>query len=159
MRKKNTKNKTGTKGKSLGIYLAVNLAVAVGGSMVTTAKIPYWYNTLIKPDFAPPNWLFGPVWTILYIMMAIAAFKADEKKANMTWYWVQLGMNFIWSWVFFGWENPGIALGVIGGLWLAIATCMRYFELKSKYAAWLMVPYFLWVSFASILNYAIWRLN
>ncbi|MCD7059922.1 TspO/MBR family protein [Pelagibacterium xiamenense] len=124
-----------------------------------------WYETLVKPDWRPPNWLFGPVWTVLYIAMAVSGWlvwrEAGFSGATgaLFVYAVQLLLNGSWSVLFFGLHRPDLALAEIVLLWLAIMLTIVLFWPISMVAALLMVPYALWVGFASVLNFAIWRLN
>ena len=149
----------------LVIFIAICMGAAALGAMATTPEIESWYKTIEKPSWNPPNWIFGPVWTTLYVMMAIAAwvvwkpagFKAAA--APLTLFAIQLALNIAWSWIFFGMHQPGWAFAEIVILWLAIvATTVAFFRC-SKVAGWLMVPYLAWVSFASVLNFTLWRLN
>jgi tryptophan-rich sensory protein len=127
--------------------------------------IPGWYESLHKPGFSPPSWLFGPVWTLLYTMMAVAAWlvwrQAGFAGAGLALgvFLAQLVLNALWSIVFFGKHNIGGALGVIGLLWLGILTTLWLFWRQVPAAGWLLVPYLAWVSFASALNYQLWVLN
>lgn len=124
-----------------------------------------WYAELNKPSWNPPGWLFGPVWTVLYSMMAVAAWLVWQfggfrlQGRALKWYLAQLLLNALWSPLFFGLHSPGLALGEILLLWVAIAITMRKFWRVSKWAGWLMVPYLGWVSFATVLNFILWRLN
>lgn len=123
-----------------------------------------WYASLNRPSYAPPNWVFGPVWTILYLMMAIAGWLVWKsttagKALALTMFGVQLLLNSAWSAIFFGWHQPGWALLEICILWLAIATTILLFKRHSTSAAMLLLPYLAWVSFASVLNYGFWSLN
>lgn len=135
------------------------------GSLATSAKIPTWYATLAKPAWNPPNWLFAPVWTTLFILMGVAAWMVWLRRgqagarAALGLFAVQLVLNTLWSFVFFAAENPGLAMVEIVVLWLAIAATIWTFRGISMGAAWLLAPYLAWVSFASCLNFAIWRLN
>jgi len=136
------------------------------GSLFTTSTIPTWYATLEKPFFNPPNWIFGPVWTLLFILMGIALFLIWDKgwknkkiKIAMIIFGVQLILNIFWSILFFGFLSPFYAFVEIIFLWLAILVTIIYFYQISRPASWLLVPYILWVSFASVLNFYIWRLN
>jgi len=136
--------------------LLICLAAGFLGSVATMAKIPTWYAGLQKPFFSPPNWLFGPVWTLLYILMGISLYQVWQKKPNLTdkiyhWFWIQLLLNTLWSWVFFGGENPGLALFVIAALWWSIYKMRQNFRYQ--------LPYLCWVSFASLLNLSVWWLN
>jgi tryptophan-rich sensory protein len=121
-----------------------------------------WYESLNKPTWNPPAWIFGPVWTLLYLMMAVAAWLAW--KSMPSWrvlipYFIQLALNAAWTPVFFGLQQPGWALVVIIALWLAIVQTIRGFRSTSQAAAWLLAPYLLWVSFATVLNFTLWRMN
>jgi benzodiazapine receptor len=136
------------------------------GSIFTTPAIPTWYAALEKPFFNPPNWLFAPAWITLYLLMAIAAFLIWRKGlgqkgvgAALVVFLVQLVLNALWSVVFFGLRSPLWGVVVILALWVAILlTIIRFFRLSTAAGA-LMLPYILWVSFASVLNIAIWVLN
>lgn len=150
------------------LVVAIALCVLAGsiGSAFTTPAIPAWYATLVKPSFSPPNWLFAPVWTTLYILMGISVWlvwesrvKKRARRLGLNMFAVQLFLNVTWSIVFFGLQSPGWALVNIAALWLAIVWTIKVFYQISKPAAYLLVPYLLWVSFASYLNYAIWVLN
>jgi len=156
----------------LVIAIAVSELVGVIGSLFTVSAIPTWYAGLVKPALNPPAWVFGPAWTTLYALMGIAAFliwssyaKASEGQAKrqikiaLGVFGIQLFLNAIWSIIFFGLHSPGWALVDIVLLWLAIVWTMVVFYKISRPAAYLLVPYLLWVSFASYLNYAIWVLN
>jgi translocator protein len=140
------------------------LAGAVG-SLATFSAIPTWYAGLIKPAWNPPNFLFGPVWTILYIMMGISYYLVITQKftkkvlAATRIYYFQLIFNTLWSVVFFGYKNPFLGLFVITVLWASIALTIIDFYRVKKVAAYLLVPYILWVSFASFLNLTIFLLN
>ena len=142
------------------------LAVGFLGSFATTPAIPTWYQTLNKPIFNPPNWIFGPVWTTLYILMGISlylvwkkGFKNKKNKDAINLFLIQLGLNFIWSFIFFGFKNPQLAFVNIILLWAAIFITILKFWKISKWATYLLIPYILWVSFASILNLFIAILN
>ncbi len=148
-----------------GFVLFCELAGLIGG-FFTFPAIGTWYASLAKPDFTPPNWIFGPVWTILYALMGYALWRAYEKPTNKTdkrtayaVFGIQLGLNALWSIVFFGMQNTGGGLLIIAGLWLAILANMYAFSKIDRTAALALAPYLLWVSFAGALNYAIWTLN
>lgn len=149
----------------LAIFIAVCLVAAGLGSIATRPEISGWYQTIEKPSWNPPDWVFGPIWTTLYIMMAIAAWlvwRANGLTAAgrpLTLFALQLTLNVAWSWIFFGMHQLGWAFADLVVLWLAIlATTVAFFQ-KSQTAGWLMVPYLAWVSFAGVLNLTIWRLN
>ncbi|MEI7719564.1 MAG: TspO/MBR family protein [archaeon] len=140
--------------------------VGVSGSLFTASSINSWYSYLVKPSFNPPSWLFGPVWTILYIMIGVSLFLVWTTKANKILkrkaYWIfgiQLVLNAMWSVAFFGAHNPGLAFIVIVLLWISIILNIIEFYKIKKFTGYLLVPYFLWVSFAAVLNLAIYLLN
>jgi benzodiazapine receptor len=149
----------------LAIFIIVCLGAGGLGAIATTPEIEGWYKTIAKPSWNPPGWIFGPVWTSLYIMIAVAAWLVWKPKGfkpaatPLTLFGVQLGLNVAWSWIFFGMHQPGWAFAEIIVLWLAIVATTVAFFLRSKVAGSLMVPYLAWGSFASVLNFAIWRLN
>lgn len=154
--------------KLLKLFTAIGISLLAGflGSFFTAPAIPLWYAELVKPMLIPPSWLFGPVWTLLYILMGTALFlvwgkglaRRDVKIASGI-FGLQLLFNSAWSIIFFGFRNAGWALVEIIFLWLAIAWTLFLFKNISKAAAWLLLPYLLWVSFAIYLNYSIWVLN
>jgi len=146
------------------VFVAICELVGILGSFFTVQVIPTWYAYLNKPTFNPPNWIFGPVWSLLYFLMGISAFliwdknKKDIKIAKSLFIF-QLFLNGIWSPVFFGLKNLLLALMIITALWFFIILTILKFYNISKKAAYLLIPYILWVTFASILNYSVWRLN
>jgi len=150
----------------LAIAIVVAELAGAIGSVFTVSAIPNWYAGLVKPALNPPSWVFGPAWTTLYALMGIAAFliwksgwdKKEVKKALGV-FGIQLVLNALWSIIFFGLHSPGWALVDIIALWFAIVWTMVVFYKISKPAAYLLVPYILWVSFVSYLNYSIWMLN
>jgi benzodiazapine receptor len=151
---------------ALIVSLLMVAAIAATASAFTISQITGWYRTLQKPSFSPPNWLFGPVWTGLYVMIAIAAYlvwqRRDDNsfyKTTRTIYFVQLLLNFLWSIVFFGMHQILGALIIIVLLLASIAALIYRFNHYSKVASFLLVPYILWVSFASALNFYIYLLN
>jgi tryptophan-rich sensory protein len=150
---------------ALAGWLALCYAVAASGSAVTITAVPTWYVALVKPPLTPPSWLFAPVWTLLYTMMAVAAWLAWRTRPStcrnrgIRLFLVQLLLNLTWSWLFFGRHRPGLALIEIALLWAAIALTTQTFLTISRRAAWLMLPYLAWVTFAAYLNWGIWRLN
>lgn len=158
------------------------LAGVIGAFFTTPAIASGWYAALARPAFSPPSWVFGPVWVTLYALMGIAAFlvwrrgeiaasprqqfleneggaSRNDRRTALGIFGVQLFLNALWSIIFFGLRSPGWALVDIVALWLAIVLTIVAFARLSKPAAWLLVPYILWVSFAMYLNYAIWALN
>lgn len=140
--------------------------VGIVGSIFTFSSIPSWYATLNKPSFSPPNWIFGPVWTILYFLMGVSFYfiwqqgwKKKKVRTARNYFLVQLGLNFIWSPIFFGFKSPSLALLMIVAMWvLTILTIKKFYSL-SKWSAYLLVPYLFWISFATILNISIVVLN
>ncbi len=148
----------------LGFLVAVFLVAGVGG-WFTSMGVSDWYLTLNKPSWNPPSWLFGPVWTVLYIAMAVAAWLVwkdagfDGARAALTLWGVQLVLNLAWSGLFFALRSPGWALVEILALWVSILATTVLFFGYSVWAGALMVPYLLWVTFASVLNGTIVRLN
>lgn len=156
-----------TSRQALGLLVWVMLCLAAGGlgGLVTTPAIPTWYAQLEKPTWTPPDWLFGPAWTTLYLLMAVAAWLVWRRggfaaqRRPLTIFLVQLVLNAAWSFLFFGLRNPGLALAEIVVLWAAIVATLLAFRRVSTVAALLLVPYLLWVTFATALNFEIWRLN
>ena len=149
------------------VMVLVCLGVGYLSSMVTQESVTTWYTTIQKPSFNPPNWLFAPVWTALYIAMGVAAGLVWAKinvhpklvKKGLLLFIVQLGLNSLWSYLFFGMHNPLLALIEIVILWVSIYLTLTTFIKINKVAGYLFVPYILWVSFAIILNISIWWLN
>ena len=151
------------------IALAVSVGICLGaagmGSVLTAPSLHPWYATLRKPTWTPPNWLFGPVWTALYLGMAVAAWLVwrqagfSHARLPLTLFAVQLALNVAWSGIFFGLRSPGVAFLEVVLLWLFILSTAIAFWPLSRTASWLLVPYLIWVTFASALNAAIWRMN
>jgi benzodiazapine receptor len=144
----------------------VALALTFGAGYIgSTFPIDEWYTALSKPAWNPPNWLFGPVWGVLYLLIAVSAWLVWRKtglvRASLPLglFAVQLVLNAAWSWIFFGRHEIGLALIEILILWVAILGTIIAFWRLNPVSGYLMVPYILWVSFASVLNFAIWRLN
>lgn len=153
---------------SFKLLIAIGISELAGiiGSVFTVSAIPVWYGTLQKPALNPPAWIFGPVWTTLYLLMGIAAFLIWKKgldrkdvKIALAIFISQLLLNALWSIMFFGLRNPGVALVEIVVLWAAIVYTILSFLKISRTAAYLLAPYIIWVSFAAYLNYSIWILN
>jgi len=153
---------------SIKFVIAVAFPLVVGGlsGFSTSRGVETWYPTLAKPSFNPPSWVFGPVWTTLYILMGIAAFFVWRKgfaregvKFALSLFVVQLSLNGLWSIVFFGLQWPGWAVVEIALLWLTIVATLIAFWRVTTAAGWLLVPYLAWVSFAAVLNGSIWMLN
>ena len=152
----------------LALFILACELAGILGSFFTMQSIPTWYATLIKPSFSPPNWLFAPAWTLLYALMGTAAYLVWEKRqgaknkmvgAALNMFCIQLVLNALWSVVFFGLRSPGFGLIEIFVLWFAILITILQFLKVSRWAAWLMTPYLLWVSFACGLNLGIFLLN
>jgi translocator protein len=143
-------------------WLALCFAVAWFGAQFQPGD---WYRELAKPSFTPPGWLFGPVWTVLYATMGVAAWLVWRDygfagaPAALGLFVIQLGLNGLWSFVFFGLQRPALAFLELVLLWLTILATLKAFWRHKPPAGWLLLPYLLWVSFAALLNFAIWRLN
>ena len=152
--------------KKLIASIIICLMAGFIGSFFTADSVGTWYASLKKPDLAPPNWVFGPVWTTLYILMGVSLYIVwmkglgkKEVRSAVYIFMAQLLLNTVWSLLFFGLRNPLYAFIEIIVLWLAIAATMIKFKRLSSTAALLLIPYILWVSFAAYLNYMIWQLN
>ena len=149
---------------SLAIAAVPVIAASVIGSLATLPNIPGWYAQLIRPSFTPPNWLFGPAWTTLYILMTLACYRIlRQERGGKTWpiiaFMIQIALNAGWSLAFFGGHSPVAGLLVIVPLWLSILwTCVLFWR-RDTLAGALLVPYLVWVAFACALNVEIWRLN
>ena len=149
------------------LILAIIICQLAGivGSIFTSPNITTWYASIVKPAFNPPNWIFAPVWTTLFLLMGISLYLIIKEKQTPKIrlaegvFAIQLILNIIWSVLFFGLNNIGAAFAEIIILWIAIAATIYYFYKISKPAAYLLVPYIAWVSFATILNYSIFMLN
>jgi translocator protein len=157
-----------TSGDILKLISAIFICELVGiaGSIVTFPAIPTWYATLPKAALNPPSWVFGPVWTILFAVMGVSAFliwrkglNRKEVKVALGIFIIQLALNAFWSILFFGLHSPFLSLCEIIILWLSILLTMVAFYPTSRVAAWLLLPYILWVSFASYLNFSVWQLS
>ena len=143
------------------------LVIGYFSGMVTRSSVTTWFPTLIKPSFNPPNWVFAPVWSILFVMMGVAAglvwdrIEAEREavKKALIFFAIQLGLNALWSYLFFGLRNPMLAGLEIIVLWLMIFETYIQFVKINKIAGYLLLPYLAWVSFASVLNGSIWWLN
>ena len=148
------------------VALALPLAVGAAGGVATTSSVRTWYPTLRKPPFNPPGWVFGPVWTVLYVLMGVAIYlvwtgarRPSGRRRVVAWWSAQLLLNLVWSVVFFGRRAIGPAFGEILVLWLAIAATIRAAAEQRPAAGALLLPYLGWTSFAAILNGSIWYLN
>lgn len=161
------RSEIGTGRDILALVLLVGLCLGVGGlgGAVTAESVTTWYATLNKPSFNPPNWIFGPVWTALYILMGVAAWRVwrsahrDTARGPLAVFALQLAVNLGWSVAFFGLRNPGLAVVVILALDLLVLATALMFRRIDRLAAWLLVPYLAWISFATVLNVTIWRIN
>jgi len=146
-------------------FVVLCFAVAGVSGWMTRPEISGWYAAIRKPSWNPPSWVFGPVWTTLYLMMAVAGWlvwqaEPGPQRTRALWLFaIQLALNFVWSPVFFNWHRPDWSMGVISLLWLSIGSFTVAAWAASKWAALLFVPYWLWVSFATVLNFTIWKLN
>ncbi|MFA5077669.1 MAG: TspO/MBR family protein [Candidatus Micrarchaeia archaeon] len=149
--------------KLIGCVILCELAGAIG-AMFTASSITGWYSGLAKPALTPPNWVFGPAWTLLYALMGISFYlvyssKSKEKKGAMIFFGAQLALNVLWSIAFFGLHSPLYGLLVIVPMWILIAATIWKFNPISRNAALLLIPYILWTTFAAYLNYSVFALN
>jgi len=153
--------------KSLKLIIAILLPMVVGGlsGFLTANAIGTWYTTLNQPSFNPPNWVFGPVWTTLYLIMGISLYRiwrlpvSEERNKAIGIFALQMTLNFFWSLIFFKWHLIGLALVEIILMWLMIAAMIHHFRKLDAAAGYMNIPYLLWVSFASVLNGAYFILN
>jgi benzodiazapine receptor len=150
---------------ALGGFLVACFAAAGLGGWIAAGAIPGWYATLEKPRFTPPDWIFGPVWTVLYLLMALAAWlvwrepESGRRTKGLRLFWAQLVLNVGWTAIFFGLHRVGVAALEIVLLWMAIlATAYRFFRIR-RVAGWLLTPYAVWVAYAALLNWAIVRMS
>jgi tryptophan-rich sensory protein len=149
----------------LALFIALCLGVSAAGAWFTSGSVATWYPALRKPVWSPPAWVFGPVWTVLYVMMATAAWLVWRKAGvsgapgALGIFALQLALNAAWSPLFFGLRSPGAGLTDIVALWIAIGATLFAFWRIVPLAGVLLVPYWLWVSFATALNFALWRMN
>ena len=150
----------------LVISILLPLLVAFGGSLFTETGEGSWYRSIEKPSWNPPGWVFAPVWTTLYVMMGVGFYlvwkstlQGNRKQSAMVLWTMQLMVNFFWSFIFFSQQQIGWAMVEIICLWILILPTIFAFAKVNKLAAWLLVPYISWVSFAALLNYTIWVLN
>lgn len=146
---------------ALGL-LGFIMACMVAGASGAVWGPGTWYERLRKPSWRPPNWLFPPAWAVLYMMIAVSAWMIWRTRGygpELVPWFVQLGFNFLWSFFFFGLRRPDLAFADLACLWLSIAWTILAFAAVSEVAAWLLVPYLGWVTFAGALNLALWRMN
>lgn len=149
------------------IFTGTCLGVGYLSGIATQSGVNDWFPTLEKPSFNPPNWVFAPVWSLLYIFMGVAAgrvwgridFEREKVKKALLFFWIQLALNALWSVLFFALHNPLLALLEIVLLWLMIYETYAKFKTIDKIAGWLFIPYLLWVTFATVLNAGLWWLN
>lgn len=150
---------------ALALCLGVCFAAAAVGALFTSPNVPGWYADLDKPSWTPPSWVFGPVWSLLYLLMGISAWQVWRKAGfrlaavPLVLFIIQLVLNMVWSGLFFGLRSPGFALIEIVCLWCAILATTIAFWRRSVAAGWLMLAYLAWVSFAAALNLGMWNLN
>lgn len=151
-------------GAALAGFVAVCFAAALVGGLLTSTSVETWYPGLAKPSWNPPSWVFGPVWSVLYAAMAVAAWLVWRRgggaaRVALAVFGVQLALNVAWSGLFFALRSPGLAFAELIVLWIAIAATLVLFARWNRLAGALFVPYLAWVTFAGALNFAIWRLN
>lgn len=149
----------------LVVFLGLCLGVSTIGGLITSTSVGGWYQTLQKPPFNPPDWVFAPVWTTLYVLMAVAAWRvwrrtpSQNRRVALTVFAVQLALNLLWSFLFFGLQRIDLALVEIVVLLVAVGTATALFWRIDRVAGVLLVPYVLWVGYASVLNLSLWLLN
>jgi tryptophan-rich sensory protein len=150
---------------ALVFFVALCLGIGALGAAVVATSVDTWYAELAKPSFTPPDHVFGPIWTVLYVLMAIAAWRVwrvadrDTRRGPLTLFALQLALTLGWTVVFFGLEKIGAALATIVVLDVGVVVTTLAFRSIDRWAGLLMVPYLAWVAFATVLNIAIWRLN
>jgi len=152
--------------QSFVFWIVLCELAGVLGSVFTVTAIPTWYQTLTRPSFSPPNWIFGPVWTTLYLLMGVAIALVRQRKnrkgsvqSATTLFVVHLFANALWSPLFFGAKNIPLAFVVIGFIWVSLILLIFRFYAIEKKSAYLLLPYLAWISFATVLNYHFWLLN
>lgn len=153
--------------RALKAIVSIILPLVIGGTSgyLTAGSVNDWYLTLNKPSFNPPSWVFGPVWTTLYIVMGWSLYRiwrlppASQRNKAIAVFFFQLTLNFFWSLIFFRWQSLGMALAEIVVLWISIVTMIRLFRKLDGIAGLINIPHLLWVSFATVLNAAYWVLN
>ncbi len=150
------------------IVLSIIICLLVGtiAALATQSSIDTWYVSLMKPSWSPPNWVFAPVWITLYILMGVAAgmvwnrgFYHKWVKTALYHFGIQLILNGMWSIIFFGWQEPFLALLSICGLFILVVFTIKWFKVVNRWSAILLIPYLLWLAFATALNFEIWRIN
>lgn len=152
--------------RALSLAILPVVAASMLGQVATFPNLAPWYAGLAKPAFNPPDWIFGPVWTVLFVLMAYAAWRilslpagTPGRAAALALFFVQLAVNAAWSWMFFHLHSPLLGLANIVPQWLLILASIAAFRRVDRPAAWCLVPLAAWVAFASVLNFSIWRLN
>jgi tryptophan-rich sensory protein len=146
-------------------FFALCQGAGILGSAFTFKAIPSWYNTLVAPSFRPPSWVFGPVWTLLYTLMAVSGYilwqnrEQKDAKTALVFFFIQLALNAIWTPIFFGAKRLDLAFYEIVAMWVFILLTMVFAFKVKPVAGWLLLPYIAWVTFASILNFSFWQLN
>jgi translocator protein len=165
------KGSANTRGGWVGLAGWLALCFAAGGAgTVATSGVQTFYAQLVKPVWAPPPWLFAPAWTLLYILMAVAAWlvwrerdldevRALSRRQGLVLFVVQLVLNALWTWLFFRWRLGGPALVELVLMWIMVAAVARLFSRVRPVSAWLLVPYLCWLVYAGALNWAVWRAN
>ncbi len=150
----------------IAVMVATCLAAGYFSSLATQSSVETWYPTIEKPVFNPPSWVFAPVWSLLYVLMGVAAGiiwsrlgKKKHVRKGLLFFGIQLALNILWSILFFHFQNPFLALIEIILLWLMIYETIAVFKKANDYAYYLMIPYLLWVTYAAVLNGSIWWLN
>ena len=150
------------------IFISILICLGIGfiGSLATQSSIDTWYTTLNKPSFNPPNWVFAPVWSTLFILMGVSGGLVWSKGFHHAWvktalyhFGFQLILNASWSIAFFGYQSPLAALFIIATLIVMVILTMKWFKIVSPLAAYLLIPYLVWLLFAAVLNFEVWRLN
>lgn len=142
------------------ISILITQGSGLFGSLATASSVKTWYVTdVVKSRLNPPSWVFAPVWTLLFLLMGISLYRIWQKKGDLFWFWTQLLLNIIWSYLFFGFRSPTLAFYEILVLWLTILITIVKFKKVDLLASRLLWPYLAWVTFASILNYTIMVLN
>lgn len=160
-----SRNSTGRDARGLIFFLLVCLVVSGIGGAITASSVETWYQTLDKPFYNPPDWVFAPVWTLLYIFMAVAGWRVWRTPRSparfnaLLLYAVQLVLNLVWSLLFFGFQQIGMAMVEITTLLLTLFACILVFSRLDRLAGALFVPYALWVAYAAVLNFSLWILN
>lgn len=150
---------------ALPVWIAVSLLAGALGGLATQSSVESWYPSLTKPTWNPPSWVFGPVWTLLYVLMGTAAWRVWLRRSQplarqgLVLFGVQLVLNALWSLLFFGLRAPGLAMAELVLLWLAVASTLGVFWRTDRFAGGLLIPYLAWITFAAFLNHAIWWLN